>query len=192
MERMDAGRLLLEMGGWKVNTAACDLAREVAQEGDALIAGGVRQTPSHQGSKSQSDMKAIFKKQLDVFVEEDVDFMVAEYFEHVEEAEWAVQVWKGSGKPVAATLCIGPTGEMKEVSPGDCAIKLVKAGAQIVGINCHFDLMTCLETMKLMKAGLEAVKLKAHLMVQPLAYHTLTAITRASLTCQNSALVRDC
>ncbi|RXM91032.1 Betaine--homocysteine S-methyltransferase 1 [Acipenser ruthenus] len=49
---------------------------------------------------------------------------------------------------------------------------LVAGGAQIVGINCHFDPMTCLETMKLMKAGLEAAKLKAHLMVQPLAYHT--------------------
>ncbi|MGH0170736.1 UNVERIFIED_CONTAM: hypothetical protein FKN15_060937 [Acipenser sinensis] len=50
------------------------------------------------------------------------------YFEHVEEAEWAVQVLKGSGKPVAATLCIGPTGDLNGVSPGDCAVKLVKAG----------------------------------------------------------------
>ncbi|MGH0148897.1 UNVERIFIED_CONTAM: hypothetical protein FKN15_013355 [Acipenser sinensis] len=47
--------------------------------------------------------------------------------EHMEEAEWAVQVLKGSGKPVAGTLCIGPTGDLNGVSPGDCAVKLVKA-----------------------------------------------------------------
>lgn len=54
-----------------------------------------------------------------------------QYFEHVEEAEWAVQVLKASGKPVAATLCIGPEGDLNGISPGDCAVKLVKAGTTI-------------------------------------------------------------
>lgn len=52
----------------------------------------------------------------------------SQYFEHVEEAEWAVQVLKSTGKPVAATLCIGPEGDLNGVSPGDCAVRLVKAG----------------------------------------------------------------
>ncbi|KAI4820333.1 hypothetical protein KUCAC02_028317 [Chaenocephalus aceratus] len=68
------------------------------------------------------------------------------YFEHVEEAEWAVQMLKASGKPVAACMCIGPDGDMHDVSPGECAVRLVKAGAQIVGINCHFDPETCVKT----------------------------------------------
>lgn len=51
-----------------------------------------------------------------------------QYFEHVEEAEWAVHVLKATGKPVAASLCIGPMGDMHGVSPGDCAVRLVKAG----------------------------------------------------------------
>lgn len=46
----------------------------------------------------------------------------------MEEAEWAVQVLKTTGKPVAATLCIGPGGDLNGVSPGDCAVKLVRAG----------------------------------------------------------------
>lgn len=45
-------------------------------------------------------------------------------------------------------------------------------GAQIVGVNCHFDPMTCVETVKQMKEGVEKAGLKAHYMVQPLAYHT--------------------
>lgn len=51
-----------------------------------------------------------------------------QYFEHVEEAEWAVQFLKTTGKPVAATLCIGPEGDLNGVTPGDCAVRLVKAG----------------------------------------------------------------
>lgn len=41
-----------------------------------------------------------------------------------------------------------------------------------MGVNCHFDPTISLQTVKLMKEGLEAAGLKAHLMSQPLAYHT--------------------
>ncbi|CAH2297271.1 betaine--homocysteine S-methyltransferase 1 [Pelobates cultripes] len=116
--------------GQKVNEAACDIAREVANEGDALVAGGVSQTPSYLSCKSESDVKAIFKKQLDVFIKKNVDFLIAEYFEHVEEAVWAVEVLKGSGKPVAATLCIGPEGDLNGVPPGECAVRLAKAALE--------------------------------------------------------------
>uniref|UniRef100_A0A8C9S0Y5 Betaine--homocysteine S-methyltransferase n=1 Tax=Scleropages formosus TaxID=113540 RepID=A0A8C9S0Y5_SCLFO len=162
----------LRLTGQQINEAACDLAREVASEGDALVAGGVSQTPSYLSCKSEDEVKAVFKKQMDVFVKKNVDFLIAEYFEHVEEAEWAVHVLKMSGKPVATSLCIGPDGDLNGVSPGDCAVRLVKAGAQIVGVNCHFDPMTCVKTVKLMKEGVERAGLKAHYMVQPLAYHT--------------------
>merc|ERR1712168_597379 len=158
--------------GAQINEAACDLAREVANEGGALVAGGVCQTPSYLSCKSETEVKAIFKKQLYVFVKKNVDFLIAEYFEHVEEAEWAVQVLKATGKPVAANLCIGPKGDMHGVSAQECGVRLVKAGADIVGVNCHFDPMTCVEATRLMKEGVEAAGLKAHYMVQPLAYHT--------------------
>ncbi|NWU53990.1 BHMT1 methyltransferase, partial [Dromas ardeola] len=156
----------------KVNEAACDIAREVANEGDALVAGGVSQTPSYLSCKDKAEVKAAFRKQLEVFMKKNVDFLIAEYFEHVEEAVWAVEVLKESGKPVAATMCIGPEGDMHGVPPGQCAVQLVKAGASIIGVNCHFDPDTSLETVKLMKEGLQAAKLKAHLMSQPLAFHT--------------------
>ena len=45
-------------------------------------------------------------------------------------------------------------------------------GAQIVGINCHFDPEICVKAVKMMKAGVEKAGLKAHYMCQPLAYHT--------------------
>ncbi|XP_016118677.1 betaine--homocysteine S-methyltransferase 1-like, partial [Sinocyclocheilus grahami] len=75
----------LTFTGQQINEAACDLAREVANEGDALVAGGVSQTPSYLSCKSEDEVKKILKKQLDVFVKKNVDFLIAEYFEHVEE-----------------------------------------------------------------------------------------------------------
>uniref|UniRef100_A0A3B3VPN3 Betaine-homocysteine methyltransferase n=1 Tax=Poecilia latipinna TaxID=48699 RepID=A0A3B3VPN3_9TELE len=68
----------LKITGAQINEAACDLAREVANEGDALVAGGVSQTPSYLSCKSETEVKAIFKKQLDVFVKKNVDFLIAE------------------------------------------------------------------------------------------------------------------
>ncbi|XP_069348481.1 S-methylmethionine--homocysteine S-methyltransferase BHMT2 isoform X2 [Eulemur rufifrons] len=100
------------------------------------------------------------------------DNMESQYFEYVEEAVWAVEVLKESGKPVAATMCIGPAGDMRGVRPGECAARLVKAGASIVGVNCRFGPGTSLKTVELMKEGLGAAGLKAHLMVQSLGFHT--------------------
>lgn len=69
---------LVVLQGAQINEAACDLAREVANEGDALVAGGVCQTPSYLSCKSEKDVKDIFKRQLDVFVKKNVDFLIAE------------------------------------------------------------------------------------------------------------------
>lgn len=72
--------LVFKLQGQQINEAACDLAREVASEGDALVAGGVSQTPSYLSCKSEDDVKAIFKKQIDAFVKKNVDFLIAEVY----------------------------------------------------------------------------------------------------------------
>ena len=42
--------------------------------------------------------------------------------------EWAIEVALKTGKPVAATMCIGPEGDMHGTSAAQCAIKMAKAG----------------------------------------------------------------
>ncbi|XP_071440868.1 betaine--homocysteine S-methyltransferase 1-like [Hetaerina americana] len=158
--------------GKAINEAACRLAKEVAAEGDALVAGGLSQTPTYLSAKGKKEVQADFQKQVKVFLDNSLDFLICEYFEHVEEIEWAIEVCKATGKPVAATMCIGPQGDMHGISAGDCAVRMAKAGADIVGVNCHFDPFISLETVRLMKEGLEKAGLKAYLMAQPLAYHT--------------------
>lgn len=160
------------LGVEAINRAAAELAREVAAEGGALTLGGLSQCPSYLSGKGKESVQKEFKKQIDVFVDTKMDFLLCEYFEHIEEMEWAIEECGKSGLPVAANMCIGPEGDLHGVSAAECAIRMAKAGAHVVGVNCHFDPFVSLETIKKMKAGLDAAGLSPYLMVQPLAFHT--------------------
>lgn len=171
-----ANQSLQKHTGALINQKACEIAAEVAAEGNGngpgLVAGGVCQTPGYLSGSGKEAVQAMFRKQVQVFVDNDVDFLLAEYLEHVEEAVWAVEELKKTGKPVACSLCIGPEGDMHGVSAGDCALKMAEAGADVIGINCHFDPFVSLKCMALMKAALDKAGIKKHLMVQPLGFMT--------------------
>ena len=62
----------------QINQAACDLAREVANEGDALVAGNICQTPSYMSGHGKDVVQKEFQKQIEVFVKNDVDFLLGE------------------------------------------------------------------------------------------------------------------
>merc|ERR1719244_407210 len=153
-----------------INMSATTIAKEVAAEGGALTLGSLSQTPSYLSGKPKQEVQEEFRKQIRVFVEAELDFVLAEYFEHIEEMEWAIEVCKESGKVVAATMCIGPEGDLHGVSAGECAVRMCKAGASLVGANCHFDPFISLKTMAKMKEGLAAAGLSPFLMCQPIGY----------------------
>jgi betaine-homocysteine S-methyltransferase len=155
-----------------INEAACKLAREVANEGNGLIAGGVCQTPTYLSGLGKAKVQEEFRKQTEVFKANGVDFMIAEYFEHVEEIEWAIEVLKEMNVPVAANMCINSDGDLHGVDAGECAVRMAKAGADIVGVNCHFDPFVSLKTIETMKTALDVAGLTPYLMVQPLGYLT--------------------
>jgi len=158
-----------------INNAACRIAREAADEGtDVMVAGGICQTPTYLSGAGKEECQKIFQEQLDCFLQNKVDFMIAEYFEHIEEAEWAIEACLKTGLPVACNMCIGPDGDMHGNSTKECGRRMAAAGAHIVGVNCHFDPFVSLEAMKEIKKGLEEGGFlgKVHMMVQPLAYMT--------------------
>jgi len=154
-----------------INHAACKLAQEVADEFGCLVCGGVCQTPTYLSGLGKTKTQDEFRKQMEVFIENDVDFILAEYFEHVEEAEWAIETLKESGKPVAASLCIGELGDLHGVSTEECAVRMAAAGADVVGLNCHFGPFELHRGMEKIKKGLEAFP-GVEMIAQPLAYHT--------------------
>ena len=51
-----------------------------------------------------------------------------QFFGHVEEAEWAIEIMKELKVPVACTMRMGPTGDIHNVSPGECALRMARAG----------------------------------------------------------------
>jgi betaine-homocysteine S-methyltransferase len=61
-----------------INRAAAKLAKEVADEGGALTLGGISQCPSYLSGMSKADVQKEFKKQIDVFVSEGMDFLLCE------------------------------------------------------------------------------------------------------------------
>ena len=47
----------------------------------------------------------------------------------MEEAEWATEVLKSTGKPVATTMAMCPQGDWQgKISPGEAAVRIAKAG----------------------------------------------------------------
>jgi betaine-homocysteine S-methyltransferase len=103
-------------------------------------------------------------------IDYDVDFVLAEFFAHVEEIELCIETIKRANKPIAATMRIGPLGDSNGVSVEECAVRMAKAGAQIVGINCLYDIHTQLKVIKRMKAALDKEGLKPYLMIQALGW----------------------
>ena len=45
---------------------------------------------------------------------------------------------KATGKPIAITMCIGPAGDSSNVPPGECAVRLTRAGTVEFFSETHF------------------------------------------------------
>ena len=86
--------------------------------------------------------------------------------------EWAIECCKQSQLPVCASMCIGPEGDMHGVSASECAVRMAKAGADVIGVNCHFGPFATLKSLAIMKKAIDEAGMKVHLMAQPLAFVT--------------------
>lgn len=65
----------------------------MADEGDALVAGGVSQTPSYLSCKSETEVKKVFQQQLEVFLKKNVDFLIAEVNKYLTKDETSQLVY---------------------------------------------------------------------------------------------------
>jgi len=160
----------------QINQASCEIAFRVAREKGTIVAGGIVQSGVFKHVKDKPDGKAEVQKELEegleVLIQNNIDLILVEYFHNIREMEWAIDLALRYNKPVAATMCIGPQGDGEGHTPGECAVRMAKAGAPIIGINCLFGPKRNLETLRLMKDALDREGLNPHLMAQPLGYHT--------------------
>ena len=154
----------------EMNRTAVRIAREVASEGELLVAGNLSETWGYdpQDPASGRHVREMLDSQLAVMAEEGVDFIIAETFLWLGEATIAAEAIKATGLPAMVTMTFDNDPHSYEgLSPGECARRLADAGVDIVGVNC---LRSPEHTLPIMEEMRDAVS-DVYLATQPVAYH---------------------
>lgn len=154
----------------ELNRAAVRIARQVADEGDALVAGNLSLTwaydPADSGSADR--VRRLFDDQLASMIDEGIDFVIAETFTWLGEAILACERIRAAGLPAMVTMAYEHEPHSYEGhDAAECAVRLVDAGADIVGVNC---LRNPESTLPLMGTVRRAVP--GFVACQPTAYRT--------------------
>lgn len=126
----------------ELNCAGARLAREVAEETGALVAGDIG--PSGEliepvGPLSFEEAQALFAEQVRGLVEGGVDLILIETMSHLNEAEAAVRAAQQVAPqlPVAVTLSFDTNFHtMMGVSPRQAVEAIAGWGVRVVGANC--------------------------------------------------------
>jgi betaine-homocysteine S-methyltransferase len=153
-----------------INRAAVRIARSVADESDALVAGNLSLTWAYDPADAASAdrVRALFDRQLEVQMGEGIDLVIGETFSYLGEALIALERAKLTGLPTVITMSFED--RVAKAYEGDdaggCARKLIDAGADVVGINCLRDPE---RTLPLAAEMLKAVP-GARIATQPVAY----------------------
>jgi betaine-homocysteine S-methyltransferase len=152
----------------EINRAAVRIARKAAQGRDVIVAGGLSTTWVFDADdrSSHERVRALIDRQIELQVEEGVEFFIAETFYHLGEALIALEQLRHTGLPVMATM-LAQSVSRDGFTPVECARRLEDAGADIVGLNC---LRNPANTLPWMKEIRNAVS--CHLGCQPAAYRT--------------------
>jgi betaine-homocysteine S-methyltransferase len=154
----------------EMNRQAVRLARQVAAEGDTLVAGNLCLTWAYDPADpaSPARTRALLDRQVEVQQDEGVDFFIGETFVWLGEALIALEAARASGLPTLITMGFETVPVSREgYSPAECARRLEAAGADIVGLNC---LRNPAHTLPLMVEVRQAVS--CYTACQPIAYRT--------------------
>jgi len=154
----------------EMNRTAIRLAREVAQEGGALVAGNVCNSNIYVDGEPESarTVRVMFDEQVGWAVDEGVDFIVAETIGYASEAHLALDAINEAGLPAVINLAIFRNSLTREgLTPAEACKRLEDAGADVVGLNCVRGPATMLP---LLGSICEAVG--CHVSALPVAYRT--------------------
>lgn len=123
-----------------INRRAVQLAREVAAETDALVAGNLCDTWSYdRANPEESDriIRSMYSEQLAWAVDEGVDFVVAETLTHFREAEIALELIQEAKLPSVISLFTPAKNKTADgVDLVEACKRLSDRGATVVGLNC--------------------------------------------------------
>ncbi|GAC1503913.1 MAG: hypothetical protein NVS1B6_11610 [Steroidobacteraceae bacterium] len=153
-----------------MNKQALQIAKDVAAETGALVAGDLSNTNVYIPGDAESarTVRGIFQEQVRWAADAGVDFIIAETISHIEEAIIAQEVIGESGLPSVITLAIHRSGLMENgITAGDGCKQLEDAGADVVGLNCARGPRTMLPLLAEIRE-----KVKVHVAALPVPYRT--------------------
>jgi betaine-homocysteine S-methyltransferase len=139
----------------ELNRQALRIARRVAAESGALVAGDICNTNIYDPGDlaSHTAVRRMFEEQVGWAVEEGVDFMIAETFAFVGEARLALEVIQQARLPAVVTLAIHRQGILRDGPTPEAACReLAAAGAEVVGLNCARGPATMLPLLRRIRA----------------------------------------
>lgn len=153
-----------------MNRQAVRIAREVAREGDALVAGNVCNTWAYDPDDRATGrtVRAMYAEQLGWAVEEGIDFVISETNDYLGEALIALEVARDLGLPAMVTLAPTQPDQTRDGYGYAEACRILAAeGAQIVGLNCDRGPQTMLPLLAPIRAAVECA-----VAAQPVPYRT--------------------
>lgn len=122
-----------------LNRQALAIAKEVAEDSGALLAGDICNTNIYDPADPDThrQVRAMFEEQVGWAVEAGVHCIVAETIGYAGEALIALEVIRQAGLPAVVTLTFHRAPKTREgLTPEEACTRLADAGADVVGLNC--------------------------------------------------------
>jgi betaine-homocysteine S-methyltransferase len=153
-----------------MNRHAVRVARAVAREGAALVAGNVCNTWAYDpDDRSTWDtVRAMYTEQLGWAADEGIDFVISETNDYLGEALIALEVIQGLGLPAMVTLAATQPEHTRDGYDYVEACRILAArGATVVGLNCDRGPATMLPLVARIREAVDCA-----VAAQPVPYRT--------------------
>jgi len=153
-----------------LNRQALEIAMEVAEEGDALVAGNIANTwvydhNNHAGTANQ--VRAIYTEQVGWAAEAGADFIIAETLGYLGEGLLALEVIKKFNLPAMITFGSVEDRLRDGYTYAEACRILEQEGAEIVGLNCSRGPATMLPILANIRQSV-----RGFVAAQPVPYRT--------------------
>jgi methionine synthase / methylenetetrahydrofolate reductase(NADPH) len=140
----------------EINRQGALIARRAAAGHDAFVAGSIGPLGRGKADLAPEEASDCFRVQAAALAEGGVDLFILETFGELAELEMAVRAAKETGLPVVASLAFGEGSRLSGgIGAEDAALRLVAAGADLVGANCGAGPLELLATLKRIAAVTE-------------------------------------
>jgi methionine synthase I (cobalamin-dependent) len=153
-----------------LNRQALRLAREVAAEGDALVAGNICNTWVYDPDAPKSSgatVREMYREQVGWAAEEGADFIIFETNDYLGEALIGLEVVQELGLPALVTFASTSERTIDGYELDDACRRLEDSGADVVGLNCSRGPETMLPILERIRSAVDC-----HVAAQPVPYRT--------------------